>query len=172
MIAAPFWTDTASFMRQNGLRITLATAALGLATSMCALADKAVKTNVAAMLEVQQLESKRFAAQIGADIKTLDSLLAENLTYCHSTGACDSKRQFIDSIGSGALRYLAIEPSNVNARNFGDTVIVTGVAAFKVAAGGKEQDLRVSYTDVYVKLGGRWRMAAWHSARIPDSPAP
>ena len=35
---------------------------------------------------------------------------------------------------------------------------------------GKEQRFTVRYLAVYAKAGGRWRMVAWQSTRVPRTP--
>ena len=50
------------------------------------------------------------------------------------------------------------------------TPIIRGQAKVTVVDGGKSLDLRIGYTDVWVQRDGKWRMTAWRSARLPDSP--
>jgi ketosteroid isomerase-like protein len=56
-------------------------------------------------------------------------------------------------------------------RIFGDVAVIRGKA--KVTVGGKDrqpQDLHIGYTDVWLWKNGGWKMTAWRSARLPDSP--
>ena len=50
---------------------------------------------------LRQAEQARFDANISADAKALNELLADNLEYTHSNGDLDSKTSFIDSLTTG-----------------------------------------------------------------------
>jgi Domain of unknown function (DUF4440) len=62
---------------------------------------------------------------------------------------------------------LADEPSDVKAQDFGDTVVLTGVAQIKVMVNGTPNAFGVRFTDVYAKRNGRWQMVTWQSTRLP-----
>lgn len=117
--------------------------------------------------EVRAAEARRFAAMVQVDAAALAGLLADDLTYTHSNGVVENKAQFLESLSSGRLRYLSIEPSEVVVRVYGDTAILTGRSTMKVKTGEQETTLPIRFTDVWVRQAGRWRMAAWQSTRIP-----
>lgn len=119
--------------------------------------------------EVLVLEERRFAAMVNRDIPTLRELLADDLTYTHSSGQLETKEQLLESIASGSFQYLAIQPQgSFRVRMYGDTAVITGQGTFRVRAGGEERSLRLRYTDIYAFQDGRWQMVAWHSTRLPD----
>ena len=120
---------------------------------------------------LRSAEKSRFAAQVDADARTLDRLLDEGLEYVHSNGELDSKKSFIDSLTSGTRDYVSSEASIETVRIFGDVAVIRGKV--KVTVGGKDrqsQDLHIGYTDVWLWHNGGWKMTAWRSARLPDSP--
>lgn len=116
--------------------------------------------------EILAADARRFAAMIQGDLKALEGLLTEDLTYTHSTGQIETRAQFLEGMRSGALRYLAAEPSDAVVRVYGETAIVTGRAEMRVSTQGKELTLPIRFTEVWVKSGGTWKMAAWQSTRI------
>jgi ketosteroid isomerase-like protein len=116
---------------------------------------------------VLELDRKRMQAMSDKDLATLDSLLADDLIYTHSSARVDSKQSLIANMKSGATVYSSIEPSEVKAQDLGDAVVLTGVAWIKVASQGKQLDFGVRFTDAYAKRGGRWQMVAWQSTRLP-----
>jgi hypothetical protein len=116
-------------------------------------------------------EQTRFVAQVDADARILDKLLDDGLEYVHSNGELDSKKSFIDSLTSGTRDYVSSEASIETVRIFGDVAVIRGKV--KVTVGGKDrqsQDLHIGYTDVWLWKNGSWKMTAWRSARLPDSP--
>jgi uncharacterized protein DUF4440 len=120
---------------------------------------------------LRSAEKARFAAQVDADASTLDKLLDDGLEYTHSNGDLDSKKSFIDSLTSGTRDYLTSVATIETVRIFGDVGVIRGKA--KVTVGGKDrqpQDLHIGYTDIWLWRNGSWKMTAWRSARLPDSP--
>lgn len=116
---------------------------------------------------VRAAEDARFKAQTTNDFKALDELLADDLTYTHSSAAVDSKATYIESMRSGAVKYESIEPRDVQIRVYGTTAVITGAGRFKVTARGQALDNQLRYTDVWVLRNGRWQMVAWQSTRLP-----
>ncbi|HVY79812.1 MAG TPA: nuclear transport factor 2 family protein [Steroidobacteraceae bacterium] len=117
--------------------------------------------------EVAALERARFQAQIAMDVPALRSMLADDLYYCHSSGVCQNKEQFIGFVTSGTNKYLAMDVIDMKPRLIGDAVVVNGKLDIRVVSDGKEQHFQGIYTDVYAKRKGRWQLVTWQSTRIP-----
>jgi hypothetical protein len=115
-----------------------------------------------------ELDRRRMQAMGDKDIATLDTLLAEDLIYTHSSARVDTKQSLIANMKSGATVYSSIEPSEVRAQDVGDAVVLTGVAWVKVVSNGRQLDFGVRFTDAYAKRNGRWQMVVWQSTRLPD----
>jgi ketosteroid isomerase-like protein len=122
--------------------------------------------------DVRAADAQRFAAMVARDRAALERLLADDLTYTHSTGQVESKAQFLESLASGALIYRSIEPEEVAVRVYGETAVVTGRAVMRVENRGQALVLPVRFTSVYVRREGLWRLAAWQSTRLPEPPKP
>ena len=116
---------------------------------------------------VIDLDKKRMQAMVAKDIATLESLLADDLVYTHSSARLDTKQSLIVGMTSGSTVYTGVEPSDVKAQDLGDTVVLTGVAKIKVTANGTANAFGVRFTDVYARRGGRWQMVTWQSTRLP-----
>jgi ketosteroid isomerase-like protein len=117
---------------------------------------------------VIDLDRKRMAAMAQKDIATLNTLLADDLVYTHSSARLDTKQSLIGNMESGATVYTAVEPSNVNAQDLGDAVVLSGSCRISVMSGGSPNSFSVRFTDVYANRGGRWQMVAWQSTRLPE----
>jgi hypothetical protein len=118
--------------------------------------------------EIRQLEARRIQAMLKVDTEELNRLLADDLTYTHSSGQVDTKSQLINSLKSGERKYLMIEPQGVKVRLYGAAAIVTGRAKLKTFSKGQESNFQVQFTDVYAKKKGHWQMVAWQSSRLPE----
>lgn len=123
----------------------------------------------ATVAKIRSLEESRFAAMLSRDVAALRRILADDLTYTHSSGQLENKAQFLESIASGSFQYLAILPEGaLDVRVYGDSAVVTGKGTFRVKAGGEERSLKLRFTDVYVSRDGVWQMVAWQSTRLPE----
>jgi ketosteroid isomerase-like protein len=114
------------------------------------------------------LDKKRMTAMAQKDVATLNTLLADDLVYTHSSARLDTKQSLIGAMEAGSTVYTSVEPSDVKAQDLGDTVVLTGSCRISVTSGGRPNSFGVRFTDVYANKGGRWQMVAWQSTRLPD----
>jgi ketosteroid isomerase-like protein len=114
------------------------------------------------------LDKKRMSAMAQKDVATLNTLLADDLVYTHSSARLDTKKSLIGAMESGSTVYTSVEPSDVKAQDLGDTVVLTGSCRISVTSGGRPNSFGVRFTDVYANKGGRWQMVAWQSTRLPE----
>ena len=112
------------------------------------------------------LDRQRMAAMVSLDVGKLNDILADGLTYTHSSAKVDSKASLIEAMSSGTNAYTALEPSDVVAKDLGDVVVLTGAASMTVSLSGRSTSFRVRFIDVYAKQDGAWRMVAWQSTRL------
>ena len=117
---------------------------------------------------VIDLDKKRMTAMAQKDIATLNKLLSDDLIYTHSSARLDTKQSLIGNMESGSTVYTAVEPSDVKAQEFGDTVVLTGSCRISVMSQGRPNSFSVRFTDVYANKGGRWQMVTWQSTRVPE----
>ncbi|HYN20532.1 MAG TPA: nuclear transport factor 2 family protein [Thermoanaerobaculia bacterium] len=117
--------------------------------------------------EVRSADARRIAAVVDGNVGALSALLADDLTYTHTTGQVENKEQFLAGLASGKLDYQSIQPSEVQVRVYGNSAVMTGRAEMKVNAQGKDLAFAIRFTSVWVKGEGGWRMAAWQSTRLP-----
>lgn len=115
-----------------------------------------------------ELDQKRMIAMGQKDVATLNELIADDLVYTHSSARQDTKQSLIAAMESGATVYTSVVPSEVKAQDFGDTVVLTGVARISVNAGGKANHFGVRFTDVYANKAGRWQLVTWQSTKLPE----
>ena len=121
--------------------------------------------------EVLQAEDARVQAVLKADLAALEPMLASDLTYCHASGIADSKKQLLDKIKSGEMKYEAFQHRDQAVRVYGNTAVLTGITALRLGApaqGGTALDAVMRFTTVYVRQNGRWQQVAWQATRLPQ----
>lgn len=116
---------------------------------------------------VIDLDRKRMQAMAEKDFATLNTVLADDLIYTHSSARLDTKQSLIGNMQSGATVYTSVEASEVKAQDLGDAVVLTGIAQIKVVSNGTPNAFGVRFTDIYAKRDGRWQMVTWQSTRLP-----
>ena len=119
--------------------------------------------------EVLRADDRRFEAMRRGDWAALDAVLADDLTYVHSTARLESKDEHIANLRGGKPHYRGIAPRDRHARVHGGVGVVNGVSEMHVERDGKEQRFTVRYLAVYARSGEHWRMIAWQSTRQPDA---
>jgi hypothetical protein len=117
--------------------------------------------------EVWQLEGKRRAALVAGDLKTLEALFSDEMTYTHTTGQVDTKKSYLKSLRSG-VRYEAMDLSDVNIARYDSTVVMVGVAQVAVKSPRGPIRFRARFTGVWARQHEQWRFAAWQTTRLPD----
>jgi ketosteroid isomerase-like protein len=124
------------------------------------------KTKEPADAVVKAAELERFTAATKNDLDTLGKLLADDLTYTHSTGVLETKEVFLGSLKSGKLQFKKIEPADLQVRVFGTSAIINGTAKISVVSDGQPKDVSIRFTDVWTNRGKGWQMVAWQSTKL------
>jgi ketosteroid isomerase-like protein len=117
--------------------------------------------------DVALVQRERLGAMVRQDIAALEPMLADDLVYCHSDASCEKKDEFLETIRSGRIRYVAMRVQRQTARAYGEVAILNGTLAIEGVMGGQVRTFSLVYTDVYTRRDGQWQLVAWHSTRKP-----
>jgi ketosteroid isomerase-like protein len=111
-------------------------------------------------------EKQRFAAQVSRDYDALGKLLADDLVYTHSNGNTDNKQTYIQTIRDGKFRYEQIDVAEQRVRLYGDVALINGICQIKATNNGEPTNLKLKYTDAYIRRHGQWQLITWQSLRL------
>ena len=127
--------------------------------------------NSSASEELRRAEHNRVAALESNDVPRLEKLLADDLTYTHSSGIKESKVEFLHRIQSGELKYESMQHEDgVSVRLYGGTGVLTGTSRVRVKAQGQILNLHIRFTEVWIKRDrGSWQLVAWQATRIAEN---
>src|SRR5215207_4591782 len=125
-------------------------------------AEEEVKQAVAAAeAAIQQ-------AMLAGDVKRLESLLDETFVRTFRDGSRQMRREALEEIGSGRLKFTRLETSGVTVDVYGDAAVVRGKSLRqRSAVPGAEADaapFEFFYTLTLVNKGGAWKAVAMHSS--------
>lgn len=151
-------------MRRNALAALAILPALAFPPAFAAAETKAAASVEKAVLAAQD---QRIAATIAGDPAALGAMMTDDLTYTHSSAVTETKAEFLDGLRTGKYLYREIKPGERRVRVWGNAAVVSGPAHIVIEPGGKRTEIDLYFTELYVKQGGRWKMALWHSTRPP-----
>ncbi len=116
------------------------------------------------------IEKRRFDAMVHKDTTLLKVLLADSLTFIHSSGVIDNKISLLKDIGSGRITYMFIIPEKLTATVDGNYAWIFGRAnvRFKLAVMTSVIDQYISFVEVYRLYKNQWQMILCQNARIEN----
>jgi ketosteroid isomerase-like protein len=116
--------------------------------------------------EVLAVHEKRRQATLNGDANTVASMMTDDLTFTHANAVVETKEQFIDALKTKRLQYKTLADEDLQVRVKGSTGVVSGTVHIVVDAAGTEYDLRVLFTELWVKEGDTWKMMLRHATEV------
>jgi hypothetical protein len=121
--------------------------------------DEAVKA------EVLKVSGRFDEARAAKDRATIERILADGLSWT-ARGDRLNKAQVIADILSNNLHFKSFAHDSVAVNVFGNTAVLTGHSTSVLEYKGKLFDAPRLFTDVYVKLDGRWQLVVHHVSEL------
>jgi len=139
-------------------------AASALLFSGCAMAPAgggaSAEPSVAAAAERLRL------AMIDPTPAALGVLVADDLSYGHSSGKVDTKASFIGDLVAGKSDFVSIAITDQTIKVAGDVAIVRHTLAADTNDSGKPGKVALKILGIWQKQGGEWKMLARQAVRI------
>lgn len=106
-------------------------------------------------------------AMVDGDRTALENIAAEKLSYGHSGGHIDDKKEFVEKIASGNSDFLSIDISDQTISISGKTAIVRHILTAKTHDKGKDiADVHLRIILVWQKQAGKWRLLARQAVKF------
>jgi ketosteroid isomerase-like protein len=106
-------------------------------------------------------------ALVDPDAAALDRLSDNALTYGHSTGRLENKKEFIDNLVNGNSDFLSIELTDQTVVVSGNTAIVRHVLKGDNHDKGKDPGkVNIAVLTVWQKKNGQWKMLARQAVKL------
>ncbi|MDQ3118646.1 MAG: nuclear transport factor 2 family protein [Verrucomicrobiota bacterium] len=124
--------------------------------------------------EVRRLEREWLDAYEKYDAEAMGRIVADDFAITFPNGRIQTKAQIMAMLkrprreGAPTTRFRTDE---VQARSYGDTVILMGKVIEQSEREGKATTEASRYTDTYVKREGRWQVVASHLSNVPAAKA-
>lgn len=117
--------------------------------------------------EALTAEDARYQAQTKNDFAAMERLFGDELVYIHSTGVVDGKKEYIETMRSGRVKFRSMRRTSETLRDYGCISIITGTANFDVTLEGKELSVELRFTSQWAKRGDRVQFIGWQATRVP-----
>jgi len=115
---------------------------------------------------VLAFERQRFEATRTRDVVKLRQVLADDLTWVHSSGKKQNKTEYIHDLETSKTTYKSIVVEQSAARLFGVVAVTNGVARYDAVSEGKPMKVRAYHTAVYRFRDGKWQVVAWQATKV------
>ena len=132
---------------------------LFLANQLSAVAQK---DSSAVLGAVARLEK----ALLNKDSATMNGLLHKDVSYGHSSGWVQTKKEVVDDMMSGFLVYNKLEDSSINIVMSKDKAIVREKIRAVGSRDGKAFDLSLFITQVWLQSKKGWQLFARQSTKL------
>ena len=115
-------------------------------------------------------EDRRYRAMVDGDLDALADLLADGLSYTHSSGTRDTREEYLAKLRSRYYVYRRAEHPVDRVEVTGDTAIVVGRMTALVDVAGVPKSLDNLALAVWTRTGGSWRLLAYAPTGLPARP--
>jgi ketosteroid isomerase-like protein len=106
-------------------------------------------------------------AMVDGDRANLTRLAADDLSYGHSSGKLQDKKEFVEAIASGASDFVTIDLTEQTIKIAGNTAIVRHKLSAQTNDGGKPGSTVLGIMLVFQKQKGEWKLLARQAYKLP-----
>lgn len=105
-------------------------------------------------------------AMVDAVQNDLEELVSDKLSYGHSGGHIDDKKEFVEKIVSGKSDFVTIDLTEQTIAISGKVAIVRHILTAKTNDGGKPADVHLRVLLVWQKQGRDWKLLARQAVKF------
>jgi hypothetical protein len=119
--------------------------------------------------QLRAIERERLRSLVDADMATANRLHADDFELIDPRGGTHSKDQYLRSVASGELNYLAWEPGEIRIRMYGNSAVLRYQAHLRISINGSPgRSVTFWHTDLYEKRKGQWQIVWAHATQLND----
>jgi hypothetical protein len=117
--------------------------------------------------KVAEAVSKLTNAMISGVKEDLESIASEDLSYGHSGGHIDDKKEFVQKLApGGGSDFVTIDLTEQSVKVTGKTAVVRHTLTAKTNDGGKPADVNLRVILIFIKEKGNWKLLARQAVKI------
>jgi ketosteroid isomerase-like protein len=120
------------------------------------------KSEAAIAEAVEKLRS----AMVSGNRSELEAIASDKLSYGHSSGVIDDKKQFVEKIASGVSDFVTIEFKDQSIIVSDKTAIVRHELHAQTNDGGKPGEVHIRVMLVFQQQDGKWKLLGRQAVRM------
>lgn len=114
-----------------------------------------------------EIQQELASAWIARDRANIERLIAPDWAVTHVEGRRLSRAEvFRNMLESDSTRMTSSDVDEVEVRVFGDAAVVTGRTHARGTQWGTPFDVRLRFTDVFIRRDGGWQAVASHATLV------
>ena len=114
-----------------------------------------------------EAEEARRQAMVDNNVQKLDMLMADSMTYVHSSGITDNKQAYLLLLSSGTVTYETVAFDNLTIQLIGQVGLITGTMKAGLMRAGNRKQIATAYMAVWESVGGQWLLHAVQATSLP-----
>ena len=118
--------------------------------------------------ELGLIEEQLAASWVEGDHKYHERVLAEGWSVIDPSGNILTKADVLREAFSGDRKITTGRIDQISVRDFGDWAIVTGRNQMAGTYQGQEMDVKLRFTDIFVRRDGEWKCVASQGTFISE----
>jgi len=115
---------------------------------------------------LMKMEQEMADALVKNDVSVWDKYSADNSVFTDPGGMVMNKAETMAMFKSGDLKIESTKIGDMKVAMYGDTAIVTYKTTDKLTVKGKDMSGEYRWTDVFAKVGGKWKLVAGQGTRV------
>lgn len=129
--------------------------------------EKPFAQNSKSMTEITNAVEQLRKAMVDGDTVTLEKLTSSELSYGHSSGKLQTKKEFVSDIATGVSDFVSIDLTDQNIRVVDNTAIVRHILSAATNDKGKGPGtVKLGVLLVWVKNNGQWQLLARQAVKV------
>lgn len=133
---------------------------LGLIFAIVCIAQSKAEKAVVAAAEKLRL------AMISGNAVELDNLVVDQLTYGHSGGQVDDKKEFLHKLTGGGSDFVSITITEQTVNVINKTGVVRHILKAETNDNNKPGTVHLKVLLIFVKDNGKWKLAARQAVKM------
>jgi hypothetical protein len=127
-----------------------------------------VDRDAAVTRELTRIEQQLATSWKNGDCDGWGALVDREWSVIHITGTVMTKAQALQMCRAPEARIDTFTIDDLSVRVFENAAVVTGRTTVSMG-GAKTETVRLRFTDVFIRRGGRWQIVASHATRLGAS---
>ena len=111
-------------------------------------------------------EARRLAMQDN-NAQKLDTMMADSMTYVHSSGIIDNKQAYLLLLSSGTVTYENVVFDKLNVKLMGQVGMISGTMKASLMRGGNRKQIATAYLAIWEHQNGEWQLQAVQATSLP-----